>query len=117
MKMAQKSPIVHERKVSAGISMSSVLETAARTSGYGDSSSHSVGWTGRGRGGTYDVGVGEVRGPCVHKIRYAPAVVSELESMLGSKNMPFWNWKAAIASFEREWEMDVGRLSAAKLTA
>ena len=42
MKMAQKSPIIHARKVSAGISMSSVLETAARTSGYGDSSSHSV---------------------------------------------------------------------------
>jgi hypothetical protein len=42
--------------------------------------------------------------------------------MLGSKKMPFlsrpsWNWKAAIASFEREWEMDVGRVSAAKLTA
>ena len=33
MKMAQKSPIVHARRVSAGISMSSVLETAARTSG------------------------------------------------------------------------------------
>jgi hypothetical protein len=58
----------------------------------------------------------------VKGIRYAPAVVSELESMLGSKKMPFlsrpsWNWKAAIASFEREWEMDVGRVSAAKLTA
>jgi len=55
-------------------------------------------------------------------VRYAPAVVSELESMLGSKkmpflSMPFWNWKAVIASFEREWETDVGRVSAAKLTA
>ena len=64
--------------------------------------------------------VREVQRPGV--IRYAPAVVSELESMLGSKNMPVLsrpsrNWKAAMAPFEREWEMDVGRVSAAKLTA
>lgn len=55
-------------------------------------------------------------------IRYGPSVVSELESMLGSKKMPFlsrpsWNWKATIASFERVSEVDVGPVSAAKLTA
>jgi len=33
IRIAQKSPIAHARKVSTGISMSSVLETAARTSG------------------------------------------------------------------------------------
>jgi hypothetical protein len=66
MKKAQRSPRIHARKVSAGISMSSVLDTAARTSGYGDSSSHSVR---RRRGETYDrVWVcGEVRRPGVYR--------------------------------------------------
>ena len=41
MMMAQQSPIIQARMVSTGISMSSVLDTAARTSGKGDSSSHS----------------------------------------------------------------------------
>ena len=39
IKMDQKMPMTHARRVEQGISKSSVLATAERTSGYGESSS------------------------------------------------------------------------------
>lgn len=40
--IAQMRPITHARKVLTGMDGSSVLETAERTSGYGESSSNST---------------------------------------------------------------------------